>query len=245
MTTTTNAYSFDKHGHYENAVLVMNDPLSGELLLPEDCVSFAPDEDKLKTSWAMLNNDKTAWEYIAKPTAAEDFVGIIIEHTDQSAYACEMREYMRSLVLPNNEKYRLVQDPETNNLYVEKITYTEEELLANAKEKALNSLQASYSKYIIYNSSSVNYESSLGITVNGDKSSVDNLTMLINSLENDTDTVSYRLFDNTYTDLTKAQLETLKSEISANLLAKTKEYSEYKDKINACTTVAEVESITW
>lgn len=243
--TCVTVYSYDKHGHYVKADVTIKDPVSGKVLLPPDCVEFAPDEDKLKTNWAVLNDDKTAWEYIAKPATAEDLLGITIEHSDQCNYAIEMREYMRSLVGFSNENYKLVQEQGTNDLHVEKITHTAEELLATAKEKALRNLQADYSKYTTYNSSTVSYKTSLGYVVNGDRSSVDNLTMLINSLENGTDTITYRLFDNTYTGLTKVQLVTIKTEISDNLLAKAQEYSSYKDKINACTIVEEVESITW
>lgn len=75
----------------------MNDPISGEMLVPADCVTFAPDEKKLKTSWAVLNDTRTKWTYQQKPTTAAECVGIKVKHSDQCP---EPRERTLDLHLP-------------------------------------------------------------------------------------------------------------------------------------------------
>ena len=77
------AYRFDEHGHYMNAEQIMLDPITSAPLMPDDCVSFAPDAEKLKTCWAKLNSDHSEWTYQVKPTTAKECIGISVKHEDQ------------------------------------------------------------------------------------------------------------------------------------------------------------------
>ena len=72
------AYRFDEHGHYMNAEQIMLDPITSAPLMPDDCVSFAPDAEKLKTCWAKLNSDHSEWTYQVKPTTAKECIGISV-----------------------------------------------------------------------------------------------------------------------------------------------------------------------
>lgn len=239
MTTTATAYSFDEHGHYKNAVMVMNDPISGELLLPEDCVTFAPDEKKLATAWAQLNDDKTAWNYTTKPTTAAECVGMYVKHTDQCPWAHEVRALFEALCEADKEHYRVVRDDELTQT-VEAIP---EKTLEEVRTEKLQEVDSAASQYQSYNCKALYITSSLGFKVNADQCSQKNMEVLISLLPDDETTTTYKIYDNSFKELTKPQLKTLLSESEQNGVNLYQQKFAYQAKIKACTTISELNAI--
>ena len=87
-------YGFDQSGHYTGEVLAQTDPLDGGLLLPENCVTFAPANKS--NCYYTINENKTAWEEHTWPGDASACVGVFIEHTDHCQWAEDMRKHLRN-----------------------------------------------------------------------------------------------------------------------------------------------------
>ena len=239
MTTTATAYSYDEHGHYKNAVLVMNDPISGELLLPADCVSFAPDETKLQTAWACLNDAKTEWVYTTKPTTAAECVGMSVKHTDQCPWAHEVRALFEKLCAEDSEHYRVVRDDDLTQT-VEAIP---EKTLEEVRTEKKSELDSKSSMYQQYNCKDMYVTSSLGFKINADQCSIKNMEVLIALLPDDTTTTTYKIYDNSFKELNRVQLATLKTESENNGVALYQQKFAYQAKINAATTIDELKAI--
>ncbi len=125
----------------------MNDPITGELLLPEYCVALAPDESKLATAWAQLNTKKTAWNYTTKPTTAVECVGIYVKHSDQCPWAHEVRALFESLCEADKEHYKVVRDEDLTQT-VEAIP---EKTLEEVRNEKLSEVDSASSQYQSYN----------------------------------------------------------------------------------------------
>ena len=108
-----------------------------------------------------------------------------------------------------NEIYRLIQNWIAEGNQPEP-AYTDEERLEYFKNKLLKEVkaitEARYQKSVIH-SDTLDKDIDAGITA------LTNVDGLISILENDDDTVEFRLADNTFTEITKAELEAIKKEI--------------------------------
>lgn len=239
MTKIATAYRYDEHGHYMNAETVMEDPLSGGLLIPEDCVEFAPDEEKLQTSWAKLNAKKTAWTYTTKPTTAAECVGISVKHSDQCPWAYEVRDLFEKLCAEDSEHYHVVRDDELTQT-VEAIP---EKTFEELKTSKLQALSSESSKYQAWNCKEMYITSSLGFAVNSDQCSQNNISVLIGMLPDDTTTTSFKVYDNTFKALNKPQLKTLLSECAQAGLALYQTKFGLQEAINKATTKEELDAI--
>ncbi len=136
-------YSFDQAGHYVGEALAQTDPLDGGLLLPDNCVTFAP---PIKSNcYYTINAEKTAWEEHQWPGDAAGCVGIFIEHTDHCEWAEKMRKRMEELCEAST-KYRIVRDEPDLTMTVEAVPEkTEEEAASEEAEQALRDFDAQIS----------------------------------------------------------------------------------------------------
>ena len=239
MTNTATAYSFDEHGHFKCATMIMSDPVSGELLVPADCVTFAPDEKKLKTSWAVLNDTRTKWIYKEKPTTAAECVGIQVKHSDQCPWAYEMRALFEKLCAEDSEHYRVARDGDLTQT-VEAIP---EKTFEELKAEKLQELSAEASKYQAWNCKEMYITSSLGFAVNSDQCSQNNISVLIGMLPDDTTTTDFKVYDNTFKALNKPQLKTLLSECAQAGLALYKTKFALQAAIEKAATEKELDAI--
>lgn len=151
-------YQYDQHGHYcgvSGAQVVMADDVcvltddikqilanrqieleeGAAIMMPPDCVLFAPE---MKDGyWYDLNDEKTAWEAVKKPTTAAECVGMFIEHEDQCDYSNECRKLFEDLCAASDGKYQVTRDDDLT-LTVEAVPEpTAEETAAEAAEQAL------------------------------------------------------------------------------------------------------------
>ena len=233
------AYRFDKHGRYMNAEQIMLDPFTSAPLMPDDCVIFAPDENKLKTSWAVLNSDHTEWEYQTKPTTAKECIGISVKHEDQCPWAYEVRDLFEKLCAEDSEHYHVVRDEELTQT-VEAIPEKTFEELKTAKLQALSSES---SKYQAWNCKEMYITSSLGFAVNSDQCSQNNISVLIGMLPDDTTTTNFKVYDNTFKALNKPQLKILLAECEKAGLALYQTKFALQAAINKATTKEELDAI--
>lgn len=156
-------YQYDQHGHYcgqsyaqvvtADEVCVLTDAIKQILtdrqielaegtaiMLPPDCVLFAPEMQA--GYWYDLNDEKTAWEAVKKPTTAAECVGMFVEHEDQCDYAHECRQLFETLCAASDGKYQVTRDDDLT-LTVEAVPEkTEEETAAEVAEQALNDFDA-------------------------------------------------------------------------------------------------------
>lgn len=133
-------YQFDQAGHYVGTALAQPDPTDGHLLLPDNCVTFAPAEKS--NCYYTISSDKTSWEEHTWPGDAAACVGIFIEHTDHCQWAEEMRKRFDELCEAST-KYQVVRDEADLCMTVEQIPEpTEEEKAQEAAEQALRDFDA-------------------------------------------------------------------------------------------------------
>lgn len=136
-------YQFDQAGRYVGTALAQPDPQDGHLLLPDNCVTFAPAGKS--NCYYTISNDKTAWEEHQWPGDAAACVGIFIEHTDHCQWAEEMRKRFEELC-DASTKYQVVRDEADLCMTVEQIPEpTEEEQASEAAEQALRDFDAQLS----------------------------------------------------------------------------------------------------
>lgn len=134
-TNLQTVYSFDQAGHYTGTALAQTDPLDGGLLLPDNCVTFAP--PGRSNCYYTISADKSAWDEHQWPGDAASCVGIFIEHTDHCQWAEDMRKRMEELCEAST-RYHIVRDEPDLTMTVEAIPdKTEEEEASEAAEQAL------------------------------------------------------------------------------------------------------------
>lgn len=229
-------YKFDEHGHYVHAENVMQDPITKDLLLPSDCVTFAPDEKKLVSSWAKLNAEKTAWTYISKPTTAKECLGISVKHEDQCPWAYEMRDLMENLCKADAEHYRTTRDDDLT-LTVEVIPEKTLDELITKKHSSLKGTMNTKRQAL-----KVPYDND---TFDANEDAQANMIVLLKSFDLGATSVSIR----STTEQTHTFNQAHTQELSLLMLNAVdtlyKKYWELKDALYKCTTVDEVNAITW
>ena len=233
------AYRFDEHGHYMNAEQIMLDPITSAPLMPDDCVSFAPDAEKLKTCWAKLNSDHSEWTYQVKPTTAKECIGISVKHEDQCPWAYEVRDLFEKLCAADSEHYRVVRDA---NL-VQTVEAIPEKTFEELKTEKLQALSAEASRFQAWNCKDMHIKSSLGFEINSDQCSQNNIQILIGMLPDDTATTSFKIYDNTFKALTKPQLKILLSECERAGLALYQTKFALQSAIEAAKTKEDLDAI--
>lgn len=108
-------YYFDNDGYfaYEGKAQKVK---SGQVLMPDNATTVAPDADLLKTHFAKWNQELKTWDYEAKPTQASDFEGVHVSHKSQSPRDIELRALIQKLT-KDNSSYRLIRGSEEEGLW--------------------------------------------------------------------------------------------------------------------------------
>ena len=230
------AYRFDKHGHYMNAEQIMLDPTTFAPLIPDDCVAFAPDENKLKTSWAVLNSEHTEWEYQTKPTTAKECIDISVKHEDQCPWAYEMRDLFEKLCAADSEHYRVVRDDDLTQT-VEAIP---EKTLEEVKEQKHSELKSTMQAK--RQSLKVDYDYD---QFDANETAQSNMNTLLQAFNLGATSVSIRSANevtHTFNQAHCNELALLMADAVNKLYA---EYWKYKDALAKCETVDAVNEIKW
>ena len=115
--------------------------------------------------------------------------------------------------------------------------------LSELKSDKLSKLHSESSKFQSWNCSDMYIKSSLGITVNADQCSQNNIAVLIEMLPDDEKTTSFKLFDNSFKDLNRVELQTLLSECHKNGLALYQQKFAIQAEIVKATTKEELDAI--
>lgn len=228
MQKTVNAYRFDKHGYLIGSDLV----LEGQV--PSDDTLIEPVAKK--GYWCKWDGEK--WNDEKIPTTASELLDFKVEHSDNTTHANEVRVLMNTLCT-DDSGYQVAID-EDLTMFVELIPETSFE---TAKADKLTALTAASSKFQSWNCSTMYIKSSLGVTINADQCSQNNIAVLIEMLPTAETTTSFKLFDNSFKDLNKVELQTLLSECQKNGLSLYQQKFVLQEKIEACTTKEELETI--
>ncbi len=80
--------------------------------------------------------------------------------------------------------------------------------------------------------------------MNADQCSQKNMEVLISLLPDDETTTTYKIYDNSFKELTKPQLKVMLSECAQNDVQLYQQKFAYQAKIKACTTIDELNAIT-
>ena len=120
--------------------------------------------------------------------------------------------------------------------------YTDEEKLEKAKADKLSQLKAISQKYTVNDCDEMYITSSLGYAINADKTAQDNIRGLIEAHE-ETDLIKYKLYDNSFKDVTIADLKIMLKECAQNGENLYTQKFLYQAQINACTSIDEVNAI--
>lgn len=230
-TNLVTAWRYDTQGFYMGAELVQEG-----ILPPDDTLT----EPALKDGyWSKWSGKK--WTQIKKPTTAAECVGLSVKHEDNSAHAIELRELFKTLTDADSEHYQVSTDDAMTQTVkkIEVKTPTLDEL-KSAKAEEIDTL---FEKYQAYNCTDGYLTSSLGFQINADACSATNISSLIDMLGDDTSTVSFKLYDNTFTKLTRPQLKTMLSECKQNGLALYNQKFSLLASVSAATSSSDLDKI--
>lgn len=95
----------DEDGYFCGYTTCMDDPMTGEPLIPPNVVNTpAPEvDDKHWYKW-----DGSTWVAEAKPATCEEFVAFgPVSHSSQTARFAELRATLQTLVLADSEHFRI------------------------------------------------------------------------------------------------------------------------------------------
>ncbi len=240
------AYRFDKHGHFfqvSGAQIVKKKDGTLGPAVPSDCVLFAPEGKE--GYWYVINEEKTEWIAVKKPTTPEECLGIVIDHKDQCEYSHECRKLFEELTKDSTE-YRIHRDEETLALSVEKIPEKTFEEVKAEKERELSSKASAFEQNL---NKDMYFTSSLGFRCNGDRRTLTNLQTLITffdaSASGDPATVTYRDYDNQTHELTKEQLSILYAEHAQASNSLYEQKWQFEAQLEACETKEELEALSF
>ena len=225
---TLNAYRFDRYGYLIGSDLVLEGQVPSDDTLVEPVTK--------KGYWCKWDGEK--WNDEKIPTTASELLDVKVEHSDNTAHANEIRTLM-NILCTEDSGYQVARDDDLT-LSVELIpTKTLDEL----KTEKLSKLRSESSKFQSWNCSDMYIKSSLGVTVNADQCSQNNIAVLIKMLPDDEKTASFKLFNNSLKDLNRVELQTLLSECQKNGLALYQQKFALQALIDKATTKEELNTI--
>ena len=233
--------AIDTDGCFNGQVIAQK--LNGEVLLPPDTVNLAPPTNNpyLDDYFYSLSEDKTSWTKTKKPTTLAECVPFgEVSHTTQCVRDIALRNIFQALIMQDHDNEYTLKRGNDLSWYIEKIP---EKTFDELKEIKLSELASKSSNFQSYNCKDMYVTSSLSFAVNADQCSIKNMETLIELLPDDTTTTAYKIYDNSFKDLNRVELATLKAEAEANGLALYQQKFALQAKINACTTKEELEAI--
>lgn len=201
-----NTYSYDKYGYYSG--IVTTQVLDGAALMPPFCIVTAPE---LKEDYFYkINDNEDGWIAEEKPQSAKDCLNLIVEHADNSHRAVELKKLMQDFCEKDAEHFR-VKRGEDLSWTVEAIP---EKTFDELKKEKLEEVSAEAGKYDQYKCDEMYITSSVNsLQINADARSQKNISALI---ENYTDVVTFKTYDNNYVQLNKDELKTMLAECVKN-----------------------------
>lgn len=129
----------DEDNYFCGFVTCMNDPATGEPMLPPDVVNAeAPEDDGAHFyKW-----DGSAWVAEAKPVTCADFVAFgPVSHTSQTARFAELRATLQAVTDADTEHYKISRGGALEWIVEAIPEKSEEEKAAEAKEKRIEELK--------------------------------------------------------------------------------------------------------
>lgn len=201
----------DEDGYFDGLCSCMVDAI-GELMLGENTFNISPPADDGKHFYK-LTDDQTGWEAEAIPTTAEECLGIVLDHLSKTDRVRRLRKLFAALANGSAE-FRLVQDPETLAMTVERIP---ERTLEEVRQSKLSELDGAFMRW--YERDAV-VTSSLGFVADSDSRAMMDVSGLVTTLESTAEgarsTVVFMDHDNQPHRVTLDQLKTLRREIAQN-----------------------------
>lgn len=186
------------------------------------------------------------WTNEKIPETASDIIGLSVPAFPASQKdedkATKHQQILRSIIM------RILSGTDDAKAVIADGTLTVVEVTAGdklneAKALKLQEVDSAASQYQSYNCKALYITSSLGFKVNADQCSQKNMEVLISLLPDDETTTSFKIYDNTFKDLNRVQLATLKAECEENGLKLYQQRFAYQAKIKACTTIDELNAI--
>lgn len=224
--TTTVYHLYDTDGYYIGNIAATEQP--------ENSTTTAPEFDPAK--WAKWSGKR--WTYETKPTSAIDLENITvpaalveINGTGYTSHDTEVYALMNRYL-----------DADHVLTTADDVIKFETVPLDTLKSRKLSELATESEKYQAWNCKDMYITSSLGFAVNADQCSQNNMQVLIGMMS-DTDTAAFKIYDNSFKQLTRANLETLLKESNANGLALYQQKWELQAAINAAESKDELDKI--
>ena len=139
MSDLFNLPQIDEDSYFCGFVTCMNDPITGEPMLPPDVVNADAPEDDGKHFYKW---DGSVWVAEAKPVTCDDFVAFgPVSHTSQTARFAELRATLQVVTEADTEHY-IVTRGDDNEWIVSAIPEkTEEEKAAEARAARIAELK--------------------------------------------------------------------------------------------------------
>ena len=226
-------YQYDNKGFYKGSVTVQ--VLNGKALMPPKTIKVAPE---LKPGfYYKINEAKNGWIAESKPLTAQDCLHLTVEHQDNSARAVELKKLMQALCEADPEHYKVSRGDDLS-WHVEEIPEKTLEELQNEKLKQVSEEAGKYDQYkcdTMYVTSSVD-----AVKINADARSQKNISALI---ENYTDVVTFKTYDNNYVQLNKDELKTMLAECVKNGEALYAQKWSLQEQVNNAKTKEELNKI--
>lgn len=189
-------YLYDDAGFYAGTGDAQLNQMSSneEWIFPPMSTDLVPPLDA--EHWCKFENG--AWAKVAKPTSAQECMGIVIEHTSATPHDIELRVLMAQLV-EKDSGYALRQRENDHALYVEKNPDpTPEELAARALEQAKTDRATNVSKIVVEVD---------GMQFDGDEASQARMSRALQVAEiTGESSTEWVLYNNTIATVTKEQL---------------------------------------
>ncbi len=199
-------YKYDEYGYYDGDVTTQ--VFNGAALMPPMCIKKAPE---LKEGYFYkINDNEDGWIAEEKPTCAKECLNIVVDHEDNSHRAVELKKLMQDFCEKDAEHFRVKRG--------EDLSWTVEAIPENTfdelKKEKLEEVSAEAGKYDQYKCDEMYITSSVNsLQINADARSQKNISALI---ENYTDVVTFKTYDNNYVQLNKDELKTMLAECVKN-----------------------------
>ena len=71
----------------------------------------------LQEKFAKWNEESQNWDYVEKPKAAKDFLGVQVSHKSQTPHNQELRQLVQTLVNEDPEHFRVIRGSEDEGLW--------------------------------------------------------------------------------------------------------------------------------
>ena len=238
MSQLQTVYRFDKYNYFlgEDHVMANAD---GSLLLPDDDTVVAPD---LKEGyWSKFNKETGKWENELIPTSCQEVIeqGLSVVSNSPEKHDRELIDLFQKLVDAEKDDYKIVVDPDT---LVETIEVIPAPTLEEVREKKMQELSTKAGQYDQYKCDNMWVTVAEGYKINADIRSQTNMQGLIDTMS-DSDTTLYKVFDNTFKKVTKAQLSVWKDNCILNGKNLYNQKFAYEVRIANASTVADLEAI--